>query len=118
MKRDAMHSRGQGLVEFALIVPLFLILLVGMVEFGRAWMTKNIHGGSAGGCGWLPHDNVVQANHSCKRPKLGGIYGGPFPSQPRNRKWDPGGSDFVSLSVFLAFLRAAPCFQRTSMRRE
>jgi Flp pilus assembly protein TadG len=47
MKRDATHSRGQGLVEFALVVPLFLILLFGMVEFGRAWMTKNILTGAA-----------------------------------------------------------------------
>lgn len=47
MKRDATHSRGQGLVEFALVVPLFLILLLGMVEFGRAWMTKNILTGAA-----------------------------------------------------------------------
>ena len=47
MKRDAMPRRGQGLVEFALVVPLFLILLFGVVEFGRAWMTKNILTGAA-----------------------------------------------------------------------
>lgn len=47
MKREAMDCRGQGLVEFALIVPLFLVLLFGMVEFGRAWMTKNILTGAA-----------------------------------------------------------------------
>jgi hypothetical protein len=47
MKRDATHSRGQGLVEFALVLPLFLLLLFGMVEFGRAWMTKNILTGAA-----------------------------------------------------------------------
>ena len=28
---------GQALVEFALIVPLILILVLGVVEFGRAW---------------------------------------------------------------------------------
>jgi hypothetical protein len=47
MKRDATHRRGQGLVEFALVVPLFLVLLFGMIEFGRAWMTKNILTGAA-----------------------------------------------------------------------
>ena len=47
MKRKAMHISGQGLVEFALVVPIFLILLFGMVEFGRAWMTKNIITGAA-----------------------------------------------------------------------
>lgn len=47
MKREETHRRGQGLVEFALVVPLFLVLLLGMVEFGRAWMTKNILTGAA-----------------------------------------------------------------------
>ena len=47
MKRDESHVRGQSLVEFALVVPIFLVLLFGMVEFGRAWMTKNIITGAA-----------------------------------------------------------------------
>jgi len=33
---------GQGLVEFALVIPLFLLLLVGIAQFGQAWMTRNI----------------------------------------------------------------------------
>lgn len=28
---------GQALVEFALVVPLLLVLVLGVVEFGRAW---------------------------------------------------------------------------------
>lgn len=47
MKRDTTRIRGQGLVEFALVLPIFLLLLFGMVEFGRAWMTKNIITGAA-----------------------------------------------------------------------
>lgn len=47
MKRDADRKGGQGLVEFALVLPLFLVLLFAMVEFGRAWMTKNILTGAA-----------------------------------------------------------------------
>jgi len=47
MKKDKGNIRGQGLVEFALILPIFLLLLFGMVEFGRAWMTKNILTGAA-----------------------------------------------------------------------
>lgn len=38
---------GQGLVEFALVIPIFLFLLFGTVEFGRAWMTRNIMTGAA-----------------------------------------------------------------------
>jgi Flp pilus assembly protein TadG len=40
--RSPMKARrpGQGLVEFAVIVPLFLLLVLGVVEFARAW---NLH---------------------------------------------------------------------------
>lgn len=31
------HSRGQSLVEFALILPLFVLLLVGVFDIGRAF---------------------------------------------------------------------------------
>ena len=41
------NERGQSLVEFALVVPLLLLLVVGIAEFGRAWMTQNILTGAA-----------------------------------------------------------------------
>ena len=47
MKTVGKREKGQNLVEFALILPLFLLLVVGMAEFGRAWMTKNILTGAA-----------------------------------------------------------------------
>jgi Flp pilus assembly protein TadG len=34
-RRDARaHTRGQGLVEFAMLIPVFMLLLLGMLEFG------------------------------------------------------------------------------------
>lgn len=33
---------GQALVEFALVVPLLLILLLGLVEFAKAWNTQQV----------------------------------------------------------------------------
>jgi len=33
----AREDSGQALVEFALVVPIFLFLLLGIVEFARAW---------------------------------------------------------------------------------
>lgn len=33
---------GQALVEFALIVPVLLLLIVGLAEFARAWNTKQV----------------------------------------------------------------------------
>ena len=41
------NEKGQSLVEFALVVPLLLLLVFGIAEFGRAWMTKNILTGAA-----------------------------------------------------------------------
>ncbi|MBI5419075.1 MAG: pilus assembly protein [Deltaproteobacteria bacterium] len=34
-------------MEFALVVPMFLLLLIGIAEFGRAWMTRNILTGAS-----------------------------------------------------------------------
>jgi hypothetical protein len=35
-------SRGQGLVEFALVIPVFLAILFGLVDLGRFVVTDNI----------------------------------------------------------------------------
>lgn len=34
-----MREDGQAIVEFALVAPIFLLLVFGVVEFGKAWMT-------------------------------------------------------------------------------
>lgn len=33
---------GQALVEFALVVPVLLLLILGLVEFSRAWNTQQV----------------------------------------------------------------------------
>jgi len=33
---------GQALVEFALVIPLLLLLILGLVDFARAWNTKQV----------------------------------------------------------------------------
>ena len=35
-------SSGQSLAEFALAVPMLLLLVIGMVEFARGWMVKQV----------------------------------------------------------------------------
>ena len=35
-------NRGNAMVEFALVLPLLLVVCFGITEFGRAWMTMNI----------------------------------------------------------------------------
>ena len=36
------HRRGQAVVEFALVLPVFLLLLLAAVEFGRAYLKLHI----------------------------------------------------------------------------
>jgi hypothetical protein len=40
--RGSENRSGQALVEFALIVPLLLLLIIGLVEFARAWQTHQV----------------------------------------------------------------------------
>jgi Flp pilus assembly protein TadG len=39
--RDRRQRRGQTLVEFALILPIFLLVLIGIFDFGRAVYSYN-----------------------------------------------------------------------------
>jgi Flp pilus assembly protein TadG len=47
IRKTQENEKGQSLVEFALVVPLLLLLVIGIAEFGRAWMTQNILTGAA-----------------------------------------------------------------------
>jgi Flp pilus assembly protein TadG len=37
IRRLRHDTRGQALIEFALILPILLLLVLGILEFGRAW---------------------------------------------------------------------------------
>jgi Flp pilus assembly protein TadG len=39
-RQGRLNRKGQALVEFALVLPLVLLLVVGMLEFAKAW---NVH---------------------------------------------------------------------------
>ena len=41
IRRSARSSRGQALVEFAFVLPILLLLLVGLLDFGRAIFAYN-----------------------------------------------------------------------------
>ena len=36
------NVRGQAVIELALVLPLLLIVVFGITEFGRAWMAMNV----------------------------------------------------------------------------
>ena len=40
MKHKIRHDRGAALVEMAIILPILILLLMGIVEFGRAYNAK------------------------------------------------------------------------------
>jgi Flp pilus assembly protein TadG len=42
MRRRLRDERGQATVEFALILPVLLLLVLGILEFGRAWNLAQI----------------------------------------------------------------------------
>lgn len=42
MRRRVRDDRGQATVEFALILPVLLLLVLGILEFGRAWNLAQI----------------------------------------------------------------------------
>lgn len=41
-KRWRRSEDGQAIVEFALVVPVLLLLILGLVEFSRAWNTQQV----------------------------------------------------------------------------
>jgi Flp pilus assembly pilin Flp len=42
LRRWKRHEGGQAAVEFALVLPLLLVMLIGIVEFGRAWNSYQV----------------------------------------------------------------------------
>ena len=36
------NQQGQSMVEFALVLPILVLLLFAMIEFGRLWETMNV----------------------------------------------------------------------------
>ena len=42
MRKLLKRQKGQALVEFALIFPVIVIILFGIIEFGRLWETMSV----------------------------------------------------------------------------
>ncbi|MEE9610000.1 MAG: TadE/TadG family type IV pilus assembly protein [Desulfatiglandales bacterium] len=46
-KNTIRQKEGQALVEFALVVPILIVIILAITEFGRLWMTMNVLTGAA-----------------------------------------------------------------------
>lgn len=42
LRRFRRDQSGQALIEFALVMPLLLLFLVGIIEFGRGWNNQQV----------------------------------------------------------------------------
>ena len=42
MSRSRRHDEGQSLVEFAILLPILMAVVIGIFEFGRAWNTQQV----------------------------------------------------------------------------
>jgi Flp pilus assembly protein TadG len=42
MVQRTRFQKGQSLVEFALVLPVFVVMLFGIMEFGRLWEISNV----------------------------------------------------------------------------
>lgn len=47
MTGNRRRQRGQALVEFTLLLPILIIIIFGIIEWGRIWMTVHTIAGAA-----------------------------------------------------------------------
>jgi Flp pilus assembly protein TadG len=46
-KKQTNRQVGQAVVEFALVISLLIMIIFGIIEWGRLWMTMNVISGAA-----------------------------------------------------------------------
>lgn len=73
MRRRMKSDHGAAIVEFALVVPILIMLVFGIAEFGRAWFTQSNLAAAAregaraaalGGDGEAAAEKVLAATHT------------------------------------------------------
>lgn len=99
--------RGQAAVEFALVLPLLLILLVGLVEFGRAWNQHQVITDAAREAARKAaiHKESVTLDSVLNRAKLGLANAGIDPSTATitANGWDGEPNDDVTVTIDLPY---------------
>lgn len=72
------RHRGQGMVEFALAVPIFVVLLLGVIEFGRLFITfTSVYAAAREGARYgAAADNLCQGGVESTSQKVAPVAGG------------------------------------------
>ena len=97
---------GQALVEFALVVPIFMLLVMGVIEFGRAWnlqqtMTEAAREGARRAAVFDPTVTPIQAASAIKAK----IQAAGFDSTRATITWQDCTTTCVAISDFLTLGR-------------
>jgi Flp pilus assembly protein TadG len=132
---DAPRSIGQSMVEFALVFPIFIVLLIGLVEGGRYVFYAEslnhaaregaryaiIHGGNSSAPTGPPHDPTGAAVQQAVRDAAVG-FGDPdaieFPVGPT---WSPLNNDRgsnVTVTVEYTYMPVVPVFGAITVEAE
>lgn len=104
-RREGEGERGQAIVEFALVLPLFLVLLFALVDFGRGYQA------------WLQVTNAAREGarvgavrgsaseiESRVRAAAGSLDQGRLSVSTSNAQGAPGGSVVVRVSYAFSFI--------------
>ena len=128
--RKLRDERGQAVVEFALVLPILLLLVFGATEFSRAWLTMNVlSAASREGCRLAvvtePDVPSVEARvrEVCDAGRVtptGIVVTGPDPDDPDRRVTVTVQTDFQVIpgTVLGAFSGTIPLTSTAVMRHE
>ena len=71
--RDGQRERGQGMVEFVLVLPIFLLLVFAIIDFGmgfHAWLTVTNSAREGARIGAVRAHRLRSCRESRTRPTL------------------------------------------------
>jgi len=108
IRRSGDQARGQALVEFALIIPVFILVLVGLFDLGRGVYAFNaVSNASREGVriAIVDQDCTFIANQAVQRAVSLGI----TPSNVDIYVWDPSAADAGDFSAASASTHRMPC---------
>jgi len=129
IRKTQENENGQSLVEFALVLPLLLLLVVGIAEAGRAWMTQNVLTGAvreaariavvqAPGGGWNGPAAITRGNQILADARIAATVSVPIQATQYGDVTATVTYNFTVLSGLIPALDNIQLHSTTTMRRE